>query len=295
MSALDSQYANEQKQGGNSLCFTENGLDFELDRGDGLGLLSYSAFEPEVLSALRRFVRPGMKVVDAGAHIGYFSLQIARLVGECGRVHAFEPERENLRLLRLNIANNKLNNITVHPLALGERDNTALLHLSEYNSGMHRLYDSLCCGGESIQVPVRKLETIFSPGEIDVLKLDIEGFEPFALAGARSLIQYQHMVIISEYCPPAMLEAGASISEYLSMLRRENYLVSDAEGLPVPWVEIQTDAHKWEGFGRAKLREVCASKTNPEIAAICQQIAWDLGCTRRYIENLVFMPRKPNT
>lgn len=294
MTVSHSKFAIEQKQCGNSVHLREYGLDFDLDRSDGLGLLSNSAFEPEVLSALKRFVRHGMKVVDAGAHIGYFSLQMARLVGEYGKVHAFEPEGENLRLLRRNIAKNRLKNITVHPFAIGDRDDAALLQLSEYNSGMHRLYDSLCCGSESIQVPVRKLETIFSPGEIDVLKIDIEGFEPFALAGARSLIQYQNLVIISEYCPPAMLEAGASISEYLSMLRRENYLVSDAEGLPVPWVEIQTDAKKWEGFGRAKLREVCVSKTNPEIAAICQHIARDLGCMRRYIENLVFIPRMPH-
>jgi len=273
----------------------EVGFNLEIDSGDGLGLRGHAAFEPEVLAALRRFIRPGMKVIDAGAHIGYFTLHISQLVGQHGHVYGFEPEQGNLKLLQKNIASNKRTNVTVHPFALGECDGAGMLHLSEYNSGIHRLYSSLCCGSQAMQVPVRSLDAIFPHGKIDLIKIDIEGFEPFALAGARLLIQRQGPVILSEYCPPAMLEAGASITRHLAFLKQEGYLVNDAEGLTVPWGEMQADALRWERFGHARLQEACAMKTNPEIAATCEQIARDLGCTRRFIENIVFIPIVPKT
>ena len=59
---------------------------------------------------------------------------------------------------------------------------------------------------------------MFSPGEISVIKIDVEGFEPFVLSGAHKLLNGQDVKIISEYCPPAMLEAGASLVTFLEQL-----------------------------------------------------------------------------
>ena len=282
--------SDSQQHDQHSLQPNPGGLGFETDSGDSLGLRGHAAFEPEVLSALTRHIRPGMSVVDAGAHIGFFTMHMARLVGQHGRVHAFEPEQENLRLLRRNIAHEDLRNVEVHGVALGEHDDVGTLRLSDYSTGMHRLYDSLCCGSASAKVPVRRLDAIFSPGDINVLKIDVEGFEPFVLAGARSLIRGRNLVMISEYCAPAMIEAGASIRTYLAWLKHEGYFFSDAEASPLPWAALETDACRWEDFGRARLRDACASKSNPEIAATCEQIARDLGCMRPIIENLVIAP-----
>ncbi|NDF52500.1 MAG: hypothetical protein EB116_20880, partial [Betaproteobacteria bacterium] len=85
-------------------------------------------------------------------------------------------------------------------------------------------------------------------------------------------------------------EAGASIRTYLAWLKHEGYFFSDAEASPLPWAALETDACRWEDFGRARLRDACASKSNPEIAATCEQIARDLGCMRPIIENLVIAP-----
>jgi len=56
--------------------------------------------EPAVQRALAEQLRPGMTFWDVGAHVGFFTVLAARLVGEGGHVHAFEPVEENQRRLR---------------------------------------------------------------------------------------------------------------------------------------------------------------------------------------------------
>lgn len=288
---MDAPRPASHQQMGQEAHLAHLGLSLAIDQGDGLGLHTNPVFEPEVAKALECHIKPGTTVVDAGAHIGYFTLQMARLVGEEGKVHAFEPEEENLRVLRQNIASNRLANVEVHAVALGEREESGRLYRSDYSTGMHRLYDSLCCGAKATEVVVRRLDAIFRPGQIALLKIDIEGYEPFALAGARSLIQGQAMVVVSEYCPPAMLEAGALIGDYLAWMKRAYASVVGAGGVTVSWLELEADARSWETFGRMRLRDACAGKTNPEIAATVGQISRDLHCARPFIENLVFIPR----
>ena len=264
----------------------------EIDAADGLGLRANPRFEPEVLNALERFVKPGMTVVDAGAHIGYFTLHLSKLVGKDGRVHAFEPDRANFHHLRRNLELNHCANVSVHPLALGAHDGEGWLYRNDYSSGMHRLYDSLCCGASTSAVTIQRLDARFVPGEVGLIKLDVEGFEPFVVEGAGSLLRDKDLIIVSEYCPPSMLEADASIPEFLARMRQESYSVEDAQGFGVCWEDLGSDALKWQQLGRGALRAACAKKSNPEIAQTVATIAAELHCARPYFENLVFLPSK---
>lgn len=91
-------------------------------------------------------------------------------------------------------------------MALGDREDTGVLHLSDFSGGCTGFTPN-CCGDATVDVPIRRLDSMFSPGEISVIKIDVEGFEPFVLSGACQLLNGQDVKIISEYCPPAMLEA----------------------------------------------------------------------------------------
>ena len=59
--------------------------------------------EPEVARVMGRVVREGDSVIDVGANVGYFTLLLARLVGERGSVIAFEPAQGSFSKLRENI------------------------------------------------------------------------------------------------------------------------------------------------------------------------------------------------
>jgi FkbM family methyltransferase len=62
------------------------------------------SFEPELVSLLKRALKPWMSVLDLGANIGYFKAIAARLVSDNGQVHAFEPMPDNFVRLRKNRA-----------------------------------------------------------------------------------------------------------------------------------------------------------------------------------------------
>ncbi|HEY9208099.1 MAG TPA: FkbM family methyltransferase [Acidovorax sp.] len=260
----------------------------ETDDAEGFGLRGGAPFEPEVLLALRQCIQPGSVVLDIGANVGYFTAHMSQLVGSAGLVHAFEPEPRNFSLLSRNVAANHLRNVVLHPMALGDREDTGVLHISDFSGGMHRLYPSNCCGDATIKVPIRRLDSMFSPGQISVIKIDVEGFEPFVLSGAQKLLDGQDVKIISEYCPPAMLEAGASLVTFLEQLIQWGFQAYEPGGSHLEWAVLLDDARKWEQFGRERLFAACKEKSNPAIAAFVEQQAGRLGCTRPYIENLVF-------
>src|SRR5690242_1152800 len=73
----------------------------------------YGVCEPELMDVMTRVIKPGDTVVDGGANIGYFSLLMAKLVGEAGRVYAFEPGQNNLDKLRRNVALNEATQVKI--------------------------------------------------------------------------------------------------------------------------------------------------------------------------------------
>ena len=164
-----------------------DGLRLAIDAQDSLGLTGPQAFEPEVLAALRRWVQPGQTVIDIGANIGYFTAHLARGVGNAGVVHAFEPEPVNHQLLARNMRDNGLQQVQLHAAALGDAPGRAKLHTTAYNGGMHRLYASVCCEGPTVDVPVFRLDDLFAPGSVSLIKIDVEGYEHAVLRGARRL------------------------------------------------------------------------------------------------------------
>ena len=89
------------------------------------------AIVPWMMDALR----PGMSVIDVGAHVGVYSLPAARLVGSTGCVHAIDPQATALRLLEHNAMLNELSNVRTHCLALGERNGDIGLLLDKKSMG----------------------------------------------------------------------------------------------------------------------------------------------------------------
>ena len=96
-------------------------------------------YEPALLLALRRLLRPGSIFLDAGANMGLVSLFAARLVGPNGLVLAFEPSPRDAARLDENIALNRLSkNISVTRLALGNATGQLTLRIAEpQHSGLN--------------------------------------------------------------------------------------------------------------------------------------------------------------
>lgn len=145
--------------------------------------------------------RPGDVVVDCGAHVGFFTRQALR--HGAGRVISVEPAPENLECLRRNLAGEiALGKVIVMPKAVWDRPGTLRIHHEPGNSGADHLSEEI--GGR--EVPLVTLDQIIAEvgiSRVDLIKMDIEGAERHALAGAAGVItRCQPRLTIAAYHMP---------------------------------------------------------------------------------------------
>ena len=154
----------------------------------------WDGFESAETEFVGRLLRPGMTVLDIGAHHGMYTLLASKRVGRKGRVIAFEPSpRERRRLLR-HLRINGCSNVFVEPLALGDHAGEANLFLVEgrqdwCNSLRPPEVDERSC---IVRVEVRPLDDVLSAlgiARVDFIKLDVEGAELSFLHGASRVLR----------------------------------------------------------------------------------------------------------
>lgn len=144
-------------------------------------------------------LHPGDQVVDVGAHVGYFSLLAASVVGKTGRVHAFEPAFDNADFLKRNIELNQFENIRLSECLVGNDTGTTVLHYNSDNDGGHAVWDvreypdnvKSRVENRCITVPITTLDAYFESQEkkrIRFMKIDAEGSEFLVLKGAAGLL-----------------------------------------------------------------------------------------------------------
>jgi FkbM family methyltransferase len=184
-------------------------------------------FEPFETLLVQRLVSPGDTVVDVGANIGYYTLQFARLVGETGRVFAFEPDPRNFALLEENVWQNGYRNVTLVRAAVASRPGAARLHLNPANRGDHRIYAS-DPGRESIDVETVALDDYFADrgGSLDLVKIDVQGAEAGVFLGMRRLIAGSRVArVLSEFWPRGLKVAGGDGGAFLDERLRQGFEV----------------------------------------------------------------------
>ena len=171
---------------------------------------SSGEWEPHLVAALRRLVRPDFSCVDVGANIGAITLVLARLAHRV-TVHAFEASAESVRLLRRNISENLLTNVVVMQRAVAERTGeTVELYTTAGQLGTAHLTTGLGRTGDSQQVQTIALDD-YPLFRVDLMKIDIQGSDIAAIKGARNLIEKHRPILIVEHNPaPAAWFAGVS-------------------------------------------------------------------------------------
>lgn len=173
--------------------------------------------ERMVFGALQRLVRPGDVVYDVGANVGLYARFLVSAFG-ASRVLAFEPMRNNVELLRKNIAVDPASaaRVTIVEVALGDSDGEELLQVDDLMSASAAL-DRVTVGRPSQgreqfglpplteQVVVRRLDTLRIESQLpppDVIKVDIEGAEQLFLSGAtETLAKYRPRLVMEMHEP----------------------------------------------------------------------------------------------
>jgi FkbM family methyltransferase len=204
--------------------------------------LAQNGYETAELNFVERLLRPGMTVLDLGAHHGLYSLLAAKCVGPAGRVIAFEPSPRERRRLQLHLRLNGAKNVEVQPFALGPHVGSAQLHLvGNGDDGCNSLRPPAVLGPVStVPVALRSVdEELRRLGvrRVDFVKLDVEGAELGVLQGALRLLN-------DTYRPAMLVEVqdvrtepwGYAAREILRFLGRLNYrwFALDLDGNLVP-------------------------------------------------------------
>ena len=203
----------------------EDGTVFFLRSREGDRSVTEEIYEDH---AYRKYLplRPGANVIDVGAHIGAFTLDASRAVGEAGRVFAIEPLSQSFKLLQMNLEANKIKNVATFHIAAGDHDGTVVLNIYKSSAS--------ASVGQRSEKEVRKEEvqirTLDSLSEevrwprIDFIKINVEGHELAVLEGARQ--------IISRYSPRVALDThkfGPSQEAVVALLH-ESYSRVEVDG-----------------------------------------------------------------
>ena len=196
-----------------------NGLKLYLDKKDSLNLSINTNYEPIETKFVKDKVKKGQIVVDVGANIGYYTTLLASLVGETGKVYAFEPDRENYELLKRNISANNLSNVIAENMAVS--DVTCEIEMFYSNDkGDQRIYNSND-GRSSYKVKAITLDDYFKSinEEIHFLKMDIQGAEGMALIGMKTTINKNKSILLNvEYWPYGLEKCGFGSYNLLKLL-----------------------------------------------------------------------------
>ncbi len=189
----------------------------------GRGLFRRKVHEPALTKfLLDRFANSSERnFIDVGANIGYFTCLLSKLAGPAGKVLAVEPEPQNLALLEKNVKTNNAANVVIFPCALGASEGSAMLGLYKpSNRGRHSLLDA--SAKTQIQVPVRTLDDLARESGQNVkswslVKIDVEGYEPFVLKGAQETLP-RIETLVMEFSPALLTAAGRDPASLLAVL-----------------------------------------------------------------------------
>ena len=175
---------------------------------------------------IERLANAGDVVFDIGAHVGYYTVLASRVVGDRGRVFAFEPLPLNLEYLNRHIRSNRLTNVTVFDAAVGSTEGRRPFDIGK-GSGRGRLDAN--SDNTLTQVQVLKLDALFREGRLpcpNLIKMDIEGGEAEALRGATVMLsQCCPIVLLSTHGPAVKIECKsilASLGYRLSYLSKSD-------------------------------------------------------------------------
>jgi FkbM family methyltransferase len=195
---------------------------------------------------LKNILFPGAVVVDGGANIGIYSEFLSRCVGPDGVIHSFEPCPDNF--MRLRCATRKLPNVNLCPAAVGESSGETMLYVSDKLNVDHRAYATEGDARRALQIGMVALDDYFKPSErVDLLKLDVQGYELRALQGAKRILnENQEIKLLLEFWPYGLKQAGANWGELVEMLEgfAMNVMFVRADSLiPFDVRKVRTDVN----------------------------------------------------
>lgn len=213
-----------------------DGIHFDLDIHECVqkGIFCFHYYEPEDVEAFRRYAKPGAVVFDVGANVGQYSLLASKLVGPGGRVYAFEPSPDVLVKLQHHLEINHADNVVLTRKAVADSNGTARFYPANENSnqGVGSLlpaeeYRGQIRTNDSIEVDVITLDGFCDEhgiDHIDLLKIDVEGYDLDVLKGAEKVLaRSPDIVILAEVEPMNLVQRGLTHGDFVQYMAERGF------------------------------------------------------------------------
>lgn len=190
-------------------------------------ILNTGTYEDEINKLIRIFLKPGDIGLDIGGNIGLQSVRMSKVVGEQGKVYAFEPLIHLQEKFKKNMELNRSDNVKLFPFALSNVESEADFSINKRNWNQGTFSIAVNNQGTEIQHVFIKvadeIPDIKSLIRVDLIKIDVEGFEYQVLLGLKQTIEKHKPRIIFEYDSNYWLGNGQSIEDCFDFLTNVNY------------------------------------------------------------------------
>ena len=201
-------------------------------------LLEHRVWEPSLTAFYTQNIKAGMKYLEIGANIGYFTVLASALVGHTGCVHAFEPETTAFDLLKVNCRLNHYSYLCeLSPLALSDMEGPRTLHRFDHNFGSsslselpEKLLAEFCEEPSLRSVECTTLDNYYRNRDIvfDFVKVDAEGAEPLIFSGAQDFLgrcTHDATIFAVEFNPQAIKGLGQDGTQFVDLLLQSGFFV----------------------------------------------------------------------
>ena len=184
-------------------------------------------YEKKITNLVFKALKKDDVFIDVGAHVGYYSLLSAKIVGAKGKILCFEPNNDNFKILNENISLNKFNQIKYFEIGLSDYNGEAQFYINPFNDGGSSLTKFTYPELELVTIKVAKLDTLIKDialNKIDLIKIDVEGHQMKTLKGMEYTLQKFHPKIIVEFNDAVSRE---ELINYLLKLHYSEFLNVD--------------------------------------------------------------------
>jgi FkbM family methyltransferase len=213
-----------------------NGAVFDLELSDYIQAQAFltGRCEPALVNYLARNLAPGDVCFDVGAHIGLVAIPVAK---KCpgARVVAFEPHPGSAERITANTALNPGVEVELVAAAAGEEPGSAFLETGGPGTDWHHLGGGQEGDAEGVEVPVTTIDDVCAERGIErisILKMDVEGYEPQALAGAERMLSEGRIdMIVLELVDYVLVRSETTPSELEEQVTALGY--TRAEPIPM--------------------------------------------------------------
>ena len=164
------------------------------DQGISTELQIYESHEPLTTHLIINELKQDMVCIDLGSNIGYYAVIESNIIGESGKIFAIEPSPVNFPILKLNLENQKKNNFVAYNIGIGDK-NEEMEFIISAKSNWSRIRmnnEKINSEDKVIKIPVKTLNSFVNENnikKIDILRMDVEGFEYSILLGANEVLE----------------------------------------------------------------------------------------------------------